>query len=189
MDKEFLKIMDKPYFAQELRGFISQLQLMGISCKKRKKLEKGIMGFLLKVKENIFREVEREYFKEDVMTKIKEYYGLKVLKLAKTVPDKIIDLVIETWQDNLGNAETYWEDNWMVLEDVLSCESWLNGIKRHNSRDVRLYQAYLKDWFECHKEGSPVCIDEFFNCEMQDEKCAEYYKKLLIKQKRIKGGS
>lgn len=83
MDKEFLKIKDKPYFSQELSEFISKLQLMGISAKKRKKLEKEIMGFLLKVKENIYREVERKYFKEDVMTKIKEYYGLKGLKLAK----------------------------------------------------------------------------------------------------------
>lgn len=175
MDKEFLKIKDRPYFSQELSEFIGQLQLMGISCKKRKKLEKGIMGFLLRVKESIFREVEREYFKEDVMTKIKEYYGLKGLKLAKTVPDEIIDLVIETWQDNLGNADTYSDVNWIVLEDVLYCESWLNGVKKYNSQDVRLYQFYLKDWFANHKEGEPVCIDEFFNCEMQDEETKKYY--------------
>lgn len=175
MDKEFLKIKDKPYFSQELSEFISKLQLMGISAKKRKKLEKEIMGFLLKVKENIYREVERKYFKEDVMTKIKEYYGLKGLKLAKTVPDEIIDLVIETWQDNLGNADTYWEDNWMVLEGVLYCESWLKDIEKYNSRDVLLYQVYLKDWFACHKVGYPVCISEFFNCDMQDEETKKYY--------------
>ncbi len=184
MNKEFLKINDSPYFSQELSEFISKLQLMGISVKKRKKLEKGIMGFLLKVKETIFREVEREYFKEDVMIKIKEYYGLKGLKLAKTVPDEIIDLVIETWQDNLGNADTYWENNWVVLEDVLYCESWLNGIEKYKSRDVRLYQVYLKDWFECHKEGSPVCIDEFFNCEMKDEKLRKYYLGLVKSNSR-----
>ncbi len=175
MNKEFLKIKDRPYFSQELNEFISQLQLMSISCKKRKKLEKRIMDFLFKVKENIFREVEREYFKEDVMTKIKEYYGLKGLKLAKTIPDEIIDLVIETWQDNLGNADTYNDVNWTVLEDVLYCESWLNGIEKYKSRDVRLYQVYLKDWFACHKEGNPACIDEFFNCEMKDEKLRKYY--------------
>lgn len=175
MNKEFLKIKNRPLFSQELREFISQLQLMGISCKKRKKLEKGIMDFLLKVKEYIFREVEREYFKEDVMTKIKEYYGLKGLKLAKTVPDEIIDLVIDMWQDNLENADTYSDVNWIVLEDVLYCESWLNGIEKYNSRDVRLYQVYLKDWFACHEVGNPVCISEFFNCEMQDEETKKYY--------------
>lgn len=175
MNKKFLKIKDKPYFSQKLSEFISQLQLMGISCKKRKKLEKGIMGFLLKVKEYIFREVEREYFKEDVMTKIKEYYGVKGLQLAKIVPDSDIDMLIEEWQDDLGEADTYWDINWSVLEDLFYCTRWLNGIEKRTGKEVRVYKAYLKEWFSTHNEGDPVCIDEFFDCEMQDEETKKYY--------------
>ena len=169
MNKEFLKLKNRPYFSSELSELISQLHLLGLPKNNQKKAEKAIFEFLLKVKENIYREVDREYFKEDVMTKIKEYYGVKGLKLAKAVPDTIIDLVIETWQDNLGNADTYCDVNWMVLEDVLSCEVWLDGIEKHNSREVGLYQIYLKDWFSKLTEGEPVIIDEFFNSEMQDE--------------------
>ena len=169
MNKEFLKLKNRPYFSSELSELISQLHLLGLPKNNQKKAQKAIFEFLLKVKENIYREVDREYFKEDVMTKIKEYYGVKGLKLAKAVPDTIIDLVIETWQDNLGNADTYCDVNWMVLEDVLSCEVWLDGIEKHNSREVGLYQIYLKDWFSKHTEGEPVSIDEFFNSEMQDE--------------------
>lgn len=175
MINEFLKIKDRPYFFQELNEFIGQLQLMGISNKKHEKLKKIIMRFLLKVKENIYREVERIYYKEDVMTKIKEYYGMKGLSLAKSVPDEIIDLTIDAWQDNLGNLDTHWEINWMVLEDVLYCESWLKGIKEHNRQDVRLYKYYLKDWYSMHSEGEPVCIDEFMSNEMQDQELKKYY--------------
>ena len=91
MNKEFLKLKNRPYFSSELSELIRQLHLLGLPKNNRKKVEKAIFEFLLEVKENIYREVDREYFKEDVMTKIKEYYGAKGLKLAKAVPDSIID--------------------------------------------------------------------------------------------------
>lgn len=182
MNKEFSKLKNRPYFASVFKALIDQLLLMGISQSKRKKVEKTIFEFLLNVKESIYHEVDREYFKEDIMTKIKEYYGLKGLQLANAVPDDNIDMLIETWQDDLGDADTYWDVNWSVLEDVLYCTTWLKGVDKRNKKEVRIYRAYLKDWFSKHNEGDPVNIDEFFDCEMSDEASRDYYLGLAEKK-------
>ena len=73
------------------------------------------------------------------------------------------------------------------LEDVLSCEIWLDGIEKHNSREIGLYQIYLKDWFSKHTEGEPVSIDEFFNSEMQDEELKKYYLSLVNHKAKKEG--
>lgn len=30
------------------------------------------------------------------------------------------------------------------------------------------YGDYLKDWYDTHNEGSPVCIEEFYDNEYQE---------------------
>lgn len=61
MNKEFLKLKNRPYFSSELSELISQLHLLGLPKNNQKKAEKAIFEFLLKVKENIYREVDREF--------------------------------------------------------------------------------------------------------------------------------
>lgn len=184
MDKSFAQLKAKPYFEYELAKLMNELHAMGIKKSQKRKLEKTIQQFIRKVQETIFRHAEYEYHREDVMNKIKEYYGTKGSKLVAAVPERVISAIVETWQDDIGNADTYWDVNWSILEDVLYGESWLSGIENYNNRDIQVYKAYLKDWFSEHNEGCPVCIDEFFNCEMRDEELRKYYLGLAESKKK-----
>lgn len=166
--KSFNLIKQKPHFKYEVENFIKTLLTMGILKKHKRKLEEALSKFLLNVKEDVYRQVDYDYHREDVMNKIKEYYGCKGLRIAGIIPENSISEIIEMWQDNLCNADTSWEINWMVLEDVLYGEVWLSGLKHFKPKQITMYKNYLKEWFATHNEGDPVCIAEFFSNDAQD---------------------
>ena len=180
MNDEFLKIKKHLYFSNELNHFKEVLHSMGIARGKDKSLENAIFRFLIKVKEPIYREVDSEYLRQDVMDKIKEWYGIKGLRLAKAIPSWVIESIIDKWQDQLGDSDTYWDANWSILNNVLSEESWLMCFKNYTRKQMSLYTCYLKDLYSKHQSNeNPVPIRQFFNRNMQDDKLKNYYLSLV----------
>lgn len=188
MSKQNFKFAENSYVSQCLSEFLNKIAGMDIAKSKVKKIEKELLKLLANVKESVFRKVEQDYHREDLMNKIKEYYGVKGLMLAKCLPDYIINGLIEDWQDDLGNADTYWEITWEVLENRLAGEVWLSGLRKFKPKEITLYKCYLTDWFKNHREGSPVCIREFFDCEMKNDETRGYYLSLASKRRRKANG-
>lgn len=145
----------------------------------KKQLEEGIYDLIYFVKEPVFRAAEREYFREDVTMKIKEFFDEKGETILNSLPVSELDVVVDKWQDDLSDCDVYWDANWAALDNILDDVVWLSDIMKYEYSDVRLYGAYLKDWYANHHEGEPVCINEFFACEMKDANLQEYYKNLL----------
>lgn len=169
---------------KKCRGKISEFLKNPQICLKfddvtKKELENALYDLIYSITESIFRAVDREYYREDVITKIKEFFGKNGETILKSLPISEIDEIVDKWQDDLSDSDMYWEANWDTLDNVLEETVWLSDIRKYKRSDVRLYGVYLKDWYASHTEGEPSCINEFFACEMQDEKLKEYYMKLL----------
>ena len=170
VNEQFWNIQELGKVKTEISEFIANNEIFQeLDATKKHELEKGIYALIDSVKEPVFRAVEREYFREDVVSKIKEYYGKKGEILSELLPLDWIDTVVDCWQNDLSDADLYWEANWDCLFNVMKDTVWLMSLDHFSQRKIRQYGAYLKEWFFEHGEGEPVCIKEFFDCEMQNE--------------------
>lgn len=159
----------------------------GLTCGLEDEVQELYMGDLVdlieEVKDTISREVDNEYYREDVLCFLEEKYETVGEKFRSILPLETLNKVVETWQDNLQDNENYAETRDRVLEDELYKQSWMAHFDEYEDEDVQLYLVYLQDWFSNHNEGAPVCIEEFLNNEMQDEDLAMFYKGLAEKKK------
>ena len=89
-----------------------------------------------------------------------------------------------SWNDELEETpnDEYWDCWYRAATSGRGLYTVLSGIEDHTYDEIAVYAAYLKKWYEFH-DGSqvPACIDEFFDCEMQDEELREYYTLLANK--------
>lgn len=147
-------------------------------------LEDSIVDFLSREAEKIYRERDREYQREDVLNKISEYVGQNGEIVANAIPFAVIDRIARLWGENLEDRDGYWECVWDTLDDTIIDELDLFGDEL-NEDDAWIYAAYLDDWFKTHDahSESPAPIDEFFECEMQDDELSTYYTELADKYK------
>lgn len=138
-------------------------------------VEDAIIEFIEANKEEIYHEVEKEYRRDDVCTRIDG----KSEFVFKHLPLEIIDTLVADWQDILEDDEDYYDAMWNSLNDSIYGDIF-SGVEDLTKKELVLYTAYLKDWFSCHDfpHEIPVCPDEFFECEMNDEECREYYEGL-----------
>ena len=187
MSKQNDPLKNNGYLSQCITEFLDKLARMNIAKSKVKNIEKELWKFLRKIRESVYRAVDHDYHTQDLMNKIQEYYGNKGLLVANCVPKHILDGIIDDWQDDLGNADQYWDINWEILEDRLTEVSLLSGLRPFTHREISIYRCYLTDWYNDHQEGDPVCIHEFFDCEMKDEDSRRYYLSLADKRRRSRG--
>lgn len=144
--------------------------------------EEALVSFVYENRDMISKEVDLEYQREDLVKQVKEDFGADAKKIIDSLPLEVIDRLIAKWQDALSGNDSYWEIMWDSLNDVLSdggiC-SFFSGIENYETKDIQIYAAYLKEWFSDHPFDyeDPVCIDEFFDCEIQDEQIYNYYVK------------
>ncbi len=145
--------------------------------------EDALMEFIHENRQLIAEEVEREYKREDVCSRIGDLFGEAVGELTpKVLPIEIIDELIKDWDDALGCNDLHWESLWDSLDDTLTDGgvSPFAGMDGYTPANIMIYLAYLKDWYsDTYRAGqTPACIDEFFDNEMTDEETSEYYKGL-----------
>lgn len=147
-------------------------------------LEDAIVDFLSQESEKIYRERDREYQREDVLHKINEYVGENGEIVANAIPFEVVDRIAEDWYENLEDRDGYWECVWDTLDDTIINELDLFGDEL-NEDEAWIYAAYLDEWFRTHdfKFESPAPIEEFFDCEMQDDELSNHYIKLAEKYK------
>ncbi len=147
-------------------------------------LEDSIVEFIESQKEKIYREVDKEYQRDDVVSNITEEYGENATKALKHIPIEALDVLVEAWQDKLCDNELYWDATWDSLRDAIFADNNIfEGIDDLDRETLPLYIAYLKDWLESHSFPAeyPVCPAEFINNELADDEIRDYYEKLSKK--------
>ncbi len=183
MSKRNNALKSNSYLSQCLTEFFNKLVGMNIIAKSKvKNAEKALWELLMQTKETIYRAVDHDYYTQDLMNKINEYYGNKGSLVAKCIPKYILDGIIEDWQYSLGNTDLFWEINWEILENRLNAETWLSDLGEFTHREISIYRCYLTDWYRNHQEGDPVCIRDFFDCKMKDADMKNYYLSLTGKR-------
>lgn len=144
-------------------------------------LEDSLVSLIETNKDLIFDEVRAERHREDLQVELESReYGHPELVL-QALPMKIVMDMVEEWQDLISDNEAYCEARNDCLCDAIRFPGCFDGLEDYEEEQVIIYAAYVQDWFKQH-EGMynqfPACIDEFFSCEMQDEKLKEYYQQL-----------
>ena len=128
-----------------------------------------LIGLIEQVKEYVVEESNKETLREDVSALLVERFGLPGERLFKLLPLKVVDKLIEDWQDDLSDNEHHVDARDGLLFECLYKQSWMVDFDEFDEEDVEAYFEYLREWFLTHNEGDPVCIKEFLQCEMQDE--------------------
>lgn len=155
------------------RAFVENNELTcGLTDEAQYQYEDELMSFIESVKDLVTDETEKEYFREDVQSEMAERYGKYGEELFKLLPITRLDKLIDVWQDRLSDNSLRAEIRDDTLDECLKEQSWTESFDEYEETDVRLYFVYLKDWFSSHEEGDPVSINEFLDCEMQDDEIA-----------------
>ncbi len=164
------------------QSFVEEHEITcGLSDEEQDKYAEELLQLIEKVKEPIYREVDREYHRENVRDKInEEWEGIKNAP-ADIFPIEYLDKLVDIWQEDLCDRDRYWEVFWDTLSRVIQRESWWQNLDEYDKEAQLLYKHYLKDWFRMHAEGEPVCIEEFMSNEMADEETAQYFRTLIRK--------
>ena len=71
--------------------------------------------------ERIYRAVDRDYHKQDVVAKVREEYDDKKADEVEA-DDDLVDTLAERFEDNLGNNEVYFDAMWETMRQVLEEE-------------------------------------------------------------------
>lgn len=150
--------------------------------------EDALVDFIQNIKEQVYRERDREYLRDDVQARIEESLGAYGDIIIDAVPLKEIDIIANEWNEELDNYELYWDSVWESLDTTLSNRTYLEGMP-DSEEDAWLYAAYLNEWFTNHKpepfslHHSPLSLEEFLDEEMSNQEAAEHYSDLARKFK------
>lgn len=149
-------------------------------------MEDALVDFIEENKGLIAGEVDLEYQRDDLINQATEDYGDNAALIASLIPLAKIDDVVSSWQETLADNDTYWDATWGDLSDALNEISVFCGIDDYDKDAILMYMAYLQEWYSSHDaiHEDPACIDEFFNCEMEDRETAKHYQKLADKFKK-----
>lgn len=134
----------------------------------REQMVEVFVEMLEAFKEDIFREADREYYREDVLSKINDLYGEKSSEFFSGLPIKIIDSVVDALLQEIEDSEQQHSEMYL-LKGVLDEISFLGGLEKYSDEELQKYKEYLIDWFQCHDEGAPACIAEFFDWEGEED--------------------
>ena len=144
-------------------------------------LEDSIVEFIENNKDIIFEEVQAERHREDIQVELECRENDYSYLVLEALPVDIIMEMVEEWQDNLADDESYCEARNDYLCGAIRSLGLFDGLENYDEEETIVYAAYIQDWFKQHRgmsNQSPVCISEFFDCEMRDDKLKEYYQRL-----------
>lgn len=79
---------------------------------------------LIKNRFDIHNRVEREWYREDVLNRLSDMRNQEFTGDIKT-----LDMLVDDWQDSIDNCDSYWETNWMLLDEVLDSAKYEDVIK------------------------------------------------------------
>lgn len=174
---------------QKVREFVENHELTcGLSDKAQDEYMVDLIGLIEQVKAFVAEESNKESLREDVCAILTERFGIQGESLVKLLPLKVLDGMIEEWQEDLSDNEHHVDARDGLLFECLFRQSWMAHFDEYEEQEVEAYFAYLREWFSTHIEGDPACIKEFLQCEMQEyeteraliEKIVDRAKKLNV---------
>ena len=83
-------------------------------------LEDALVGFIEDNKELIFREVEREYHRDDVAARLTEKDEL--FDDESILCPEVLDRVADKWQEKLSKSDPHWDAVWDALDEAIAEE-------------------------------------------------------------------
>ena len=154
---------------QKVSGFVENHELTcGLTDEAQDEFANDLIGLIEQVKEFVAEETDKESLREDVRGMLVEHFGEQGESLFKLLPLKVVDELIDDWQDDLSDNDHHVDARDGLLYECLFEQSWMANFDELDEKDVEAYFAYLQEWFLTHNEGNPVGIKEFLQCEMQD---------------------
>ena len=96
----------------------------GLSDTEQYQYEDNLMLFIESIKEDIYREVEKEYHREDVFMHALDKNDERCQEIAMLLPIDQIDAILKEWDDSLSNNDGYWDYYWASLTSTLKMECW-----------------------------------------------------------------
>lgn len=146
-------------------------------------MEDALVEFIETNSGLIADEVDREYHRDDLVNQATIDCGENAAQILSVIPIEKIDDIVGSWQEALGDDDTYWEAAWDDLSNALSEVPIFGNIEDLDKNDIIIYMAYLKEWYSSHDalHEDPATADEFFNNEIEDRELSEYYIELARK--------
>lgn len=146
-------------------------------------MEDALVEFIETNSGLIADEVDREYHRDDLVNQATMDCGENAAQILSVIPIEKIDDIVDSWQEALGDDDTYWEATWDDLSNVLSEIPIFGNIEDLDKNDTIIYMAYLKEWYSSHDAlyEEPATANEFFNNEMEDRELSKYYIELARK--------
>lgn len=140
LDEKFWEPGQNRFISTCMKEFFNEEPLFnGLEPEKLGEIESKLFKLLQEVKEPIYREVDREYLREDVSVKIKEWCGEKGEYVLSLFSFDEIDCIVEIWQQRLADTEPYWEVNWEVLDNVLEDDYQLSALDEYGESEIKEY--------------------------------------------------
>ena len=119
-DDKFWNECNNNSIRRKVAEFIDNSPLLShYKNKKYYQLEDELVAFLGKIKEEIYREVDKEYHREDVICRLIEKHGEEYTEKLKHIPLSLIDEIVEEWQETLSDDDSHWDSVWNALDDTL----------------------------------------------------------------------
>lgn len=84
-------------------------------------LEDALVDFIESKRDLIFREVDKEYQRDDLINFLEEH-PFEYNQEVDTIPINIIDRAVDNWQDKLANKDSYWDSVWNSLRNAVDDE-------------------------------------------------------------------
>ena len=184
-NKEFLEICELRECREKVARFADKhSRLNGYDESRKRALEEDLIELICSVRAPVYRAVDREFHRSDVQMMIREWFGENAECVLRAVPMRVVDNIINAWQNALEDCDRYWEDNWDMLRNVCDGIAWLTDFETYDQTQISLYAAYLQTWYATHGKEEPIGIAEFVNNELQTDERKRYYQELLQKMKR-----
>ena len=143
LDEKFWEPGQNRFISTCMKEFFNEEPLFnGLEPAKLGEIEAKLFKLLQEVKEPIYREVDREYLREDVSVKIKEWCGEKGEYVLSLFSFDEIDCIVEIWQQRLADTEPYWEVNWEVLDNVLEDGYQISALEEYGESEIKEYIKY-----------------------------------------------
>lgn len=119
-DDKFWNECNNNSIRRKVAEFIDNSPLLShYKNKKYYQLEDELVAFLGKIKEEIYREVDKEYHREDVICRLIEKHGEEYTEKLKHIPLSLIDEIAAEWQETLSDDDSYWDSVWNALDNTL----------------------------------------------------------------------
>ena len=166
LDEKFWEPGQNHFISSCVKNFLKDEPLFdNLDSAKLSEIESKLFKLLQEVKEPIYREVDREYLREDVSDKIKKY-GEKGEYVLSLFSFDEIDCIVEIWQQRLADADPYWEVNWEVLDNVLEDDYQLSALDEYGESEIKEYIKYRLN--QNGLSDDALSIEDYFKAKKKE---------------------